>query len=247
MQLSIVKNFNGVDFECYQNEFDTGDFWGTREQIGQMLDYVDPETAITKIHQRNAERLDKFSTVTKMVRIEGGREVTRDIIVYNFKGLLEICRYSNQPKADAVMDFLWDIADEIRKTGCYSAKSDGELLSVAEQRLKIQAQANDIEAAKLLKQLLENPKFNFSEFDKIKMLEKIAKLLGYIMQPALIYPAHYLAEKLKITSKTLMKCAAVNFLLDKASNENGFYHNDIWYFTELGRERILAAINKRRG
>ena len=176
MQLAIVKSFNGVDFECYQNEFDSGDFWGTREQIGQMLDYVDPEVAITKIHQRNAERLDKFSTVTKMVRVEGGREVTREVIVYNFKGLLEICRYSNQPKADAVMDFLWDIADEIRKTGRYNARSDAEPLSVAEQRLKIQAQANDIEAAKLLKQMLENPKFNFSEFDKIKLPDKSAWL-----------------------------------------------------------------------
>ena len=29
--------------------------------------------------------------------------VTREVIVYNFKGLLEICRYSNQPKANAVM------------------------------------------------------------------------------------------------------------------------------------------------
>ena len=247
MQLSIVKNFNGVDFECYQNEFDTGDFWGTREQIGQLLEYENPADAIRFIHSRHTERLDKFSTPFKLNHVEGGREVEREVVIYNFKGLLEICRYSNQPKADAVMDFLWDIADERRKTGCYSAKSDGELLSVAEQRLKIQAQANDIEAAKLLKQLLENPKFNFSEFDKIKILEKIAKLLGYIMQPALIYPAHYLAEKLKITTKTLMKCAAVNFLLDKAPNENGFYHNDIWYFTELGRERILNAINKRRG
>ena len=247
MQLAIVKNFNGVNFECYQNEFDTGDFWGTREQIGQLLEYENPADAIRFIHSRHAERLDKFSTPFKLNHVEGGREVEREAVIYNFKGLLEICRYSNQPKADAVMDFLWDIADEIRKTGHYNARPDAEPLSVAEQRLKVQAQANDIEAAKLLKQMLENPKFNFSEFDKIKLPEKIANLLGYELQPMPIYPAHYLAEKLKITSKSLMKCAAVNFLLDKAPNENGFYHGDIWYFTEKGRERILSAISKRRG
>ena len=39
--------------------------------------------------------------------------------VYNFKGLLEICRYSNQPAANAVIDFLWDVADDIRKHGMY--------------------------------------------------------------------------------------------------------------------------------
>lgn len=39
--------------------------------------------------------------------------------VYNFKGLLESCRFSNQPKADAVMDFLWNVANEIRRNGIY--------------------------------------------------------------------------------------------------------------------------------
>ena len=42
--------------------------------------------------------------------------------MYSFRGLLEICRYSNQPKADAVMDFLYDLADEIRRTGSYRVK-----------------------------------------------------------------------------------------------------------------------------
>ena len=39
--------------------------------------------------------------------------------MYNFKGLLEICRYSNQSKANDVMDFLWEVADEIRQKGLY--------------------------------------------------------------------------------------------------------------------------------
>ena len=52
-----------------------------------------------------------------MTQVERNRTVTRDVIVYNFKGLLEICRYSNQPKANAVMDWLWKIADELRRTG----------------------------------------------------------------------------------------------------------------------------------
>ena len=55
--------------------------------------------------------------MVKLSTPEGG---TQDTTVYNFKGLLEICRYSNQPKADAVMDFLWNIADEIRRTGFYA-------------------------------------------------------------------------------------------------------------------------------
>jgi len=108
--------FNGIQFDCYQDNDNNGEFFGTREQIGRMLEYSEPRIAIDKIHDRNAIRLNKFSTVTNLVTVEGNREVTRDTIVYSFKGLLEICRLSSQPRADAVMDFLWEVADSIRKS-----------------------------------------------------------------------------------------------------------------------------------
>lgn len=121
--LQLVKSaqFNGVKFDCYWQEGDqTGDFWVTREQIGRLLEYADADTAIRNIHARNRERLDKFSTRIKLNQVEGKRTVTRDFIVYNFKGLLEIYRYSNQPKADAVMDFLWNVAEDIRVYGFFA-------------------------------------------------------------------------------------------------------------------------------
>jgi ribonuclease HI len=108
--------FNGIKFDCYQNPDNKEDFFGTREQIGRMLEYKDPQNAIDKIHERNQGRLDKFSATVKLSGTDGKRYNT---IVYSFKGLLEICRLSNQPRADAVMDFLWEIADEIRKNGGY--------------------------------------------------------------------------------------------------------------------------------
>lgn len=123
LQLYTTKTYNGIEFDCYIEAGQTSDFWATRTQIGELLGYVDPRIAIAKIHERNQERLDKFSTVTKLVTHEEGRTVTREVVLYNFKGLLEICRYSNQPKADAIMDWLWEVADEIRRTGSYSAKA----------------------------------------------------------------------------------------------------------------------------
>lgn len=123
MQLLTTKHFNGYVLDCYVEPNGVGDFWATSEQIGQLLGYVDPDVAIRKIHMRNKERLDKFSTSTKLVRVEGERTVTREVRLYSFKGLLEICRYSNQPVANAVMDVLWDIADEIRRTGEYKTKT----------------------------------------------------------------------------------------------------------------------------
>ena len=123
-ELMLVKStdFNGIVLDCYvePEQQDKGDFWATREQIGTLLEYEYPREAVSKIHQRNKERLDKFSTEVKLTLVESGRKVSRDVVVYNFKGLLEVCRYSNQPNANAVIDKLWEIADEIRRTGGYS-------------------------------------------------------------------------------------------------------------------------------
>lgn len=126
LELYTSKTYNGMEFDCYVEvgQSETGDFWATREQIGRLLGYEYPREAVGKIHQRNKERLDRFSTEVKLTLVEGSREVERDVVVYSFKGLLEICRYSNQPKADAVMDWLWDVADEIRRTGSYRVKCD---------------------------------------------------------------------------------------------------------------------------
>ena len=126
LQLYTTKTYNGIEFDCYveAGQPDRGDFWATREQIGRLLGYTDPTDAIKKIHKRNVDRLDKYSRGDKLSLVEGSRTVTREVTVYNFKGLLEICRYSNQPKANDIMDWLWEVADEIRRTGSYSVKGE---------------------------------------------------------------------------------------------------------------------------
>ena len=131
-ELVLVKQaeFDGVGLDCYVKpaQEDKGDFWATREQIGRLLEYENPRKAIKDIHERHRERLDKFSIVVKVpYPVRGAQNDTpltnlQPTTLYNFKGLLEICRYSNQPKADAVMDWLFDVADEIRRTGSYSLK-----------------------------------------------------------------------------------------------------------------------------
>ena len=114
LQLLTTKTLDGIALDCYKDNSEVNDFWATREQIGRLLGYAKPDTAIKNIHLRNAERLSKFSTQLKLSHVEGTRTVTRDVIAYNFKGLLEICRWSNQPKANEVIDFMWNIADELR-------------------------------------------------------------------------------------------------------------------------------------
>ena len=119
MNLLMTKEFNGVALDCYKAENEDDGFWVTREQIGRLLGYSNPDTAVKNIHLRNVDRLNKFSTQLKLSQVEGNRTVTREITVYNFKGFLEICRFSNQPKADDVMDFAWNVMNEIRQKGIY--------------------------------------------------------------------------------------------------------------------------------
>ena len=126
MNLLMTKEFNGVALDCYKAENQEDGFWATREQIGRLLGYEQPDASIRNIHSRNTDRLNKFSTRIKLIQVEGNRTVTREVTVYNFKGLLEICRFSNQPKANDVMDFLWNIADEIRKHGFYATPATAE-------------------------------------------------------------------------------------------------------------------------
>ena len=139
IKLLTTKEFNGVQLDCYRAENENGDFWATREQIGRLLDYAEPRDSIAKIHQRNQERLDKFSGVVKLSTPEGG---TQNTTVYNFKGLLEICRFSNQPKANAVIDFLWEIADEVRRTGSYNSTRNISLTEAVDVASKVLEKAN---------------------------------------------------------------------------------------------------------
>lgn len=135
MELVATKQFGDVAFQCYQDSNQDSseqevrnEFWATREQIGQLLEYGYPREAISKIHERHPERLDKFSKTIRLADMKSQSQADssfnpHDTMVYSFKGLLEICRFSNQPKADAVMDFLWEVADEIRRTGSYNPQN----------------------------------------------------------------------------------------------------------------------------
>ena len=172
MELVVSRDFNGIRLNCYQTagQEDPSDFWATREQIGQALEYAEPMKAIAKIHERNKNRLDRFSTIVKLTTVEGGRRVTREVMVYNFKGLLEICRYSNQDNANAVIDVLWDIADEIRRTGSYSVKPDAGEFELRRKDL-------DLRGAQILQSLVDGGKFPMTPETRTVFAHEVFKLV----------------------------------------------------------------------
>lgn len=114
--LTLVKSANFGNVKCDFWMDSNGDIWLTRKQIGQALRYADPQKAIDNLHAKHADRLNKFS-VTLKVRGTDGKFY--DTTLYNAKGIMEICRWSQQPKADSFMDWVWEVIDSIRKHGGY--------------------------------------------------------------------------------------------------------------------------------
>ena len=113
MTVITSKSFGALNVDVYQN--DKHQYYMTREQIGTALEYNNPNDAIRIIHSRNADRLDPLSTSFKLNGVEGGVTKARNIITYSLRGVMEICRLSRQPKADAFMDFCWDIMESLMR------------------------------------------------------------------------------------------------------------------------------------
>ena len=113
MTVITSKPFGALNTDVYEDS--KHQYYMTREQIGRALEYTDPVRNISKIHDRNADRLDILSTVVNLTTVEGGITKHRNIMVYSLRGVMEICRLSRQPKADAFMDFCWDIMESLMR------------------------------------------------------------------------------------------------------------------------------------
>ena len=130
MQVATTKRFGDLEIQVYENPAvghtrAQDDFWMTREQIGQALEYKNPSISIGTIHKRNAARLDPLSGLINLIT-PGGKQQT---YVYNMRGVMEICRYSTQPKANAFIDFCWDVMVALMR---------GETVSLNQTELKRQ-------------------------------------------------------------------------------------------------------------
>lgn len=204
-----MNNLKLVETDVF-NKIAICDFWGninneylvTREQIGRALGYSNPTKAIDNIHRKHRERIDKFSTTLTLGVLEGDRYVERERILYNRKGIMEICRWSRQPLADKFMDWCWEIMDRLISNSLntvtlsreeYSmivnaANEVGQLNKVNEQltrQLQIISAQNTTMQDKLSriwqKIMLIVPLVHYSSW-KNKMSQKVvslAKILGY--------------------------------------------------------------------
>lgn len=108
MSLEIVTSEKFGELECnfYRNMND--DILVTREQIGTALEYASPRKSIAKIHTRHKERFDSYFIITGIKASDGK---IYDTFLYTIEGVMEMCRWSRQPKADKFFDFVYDVAE----------------------------------------------------------------------------------------------------------------------------------------
>lgn len=154
LKLVETRTINDTLVNGYYGEKEA---WFTRNEIGSALEYADPQNAITIIHRKHKERLDDFSRWCQFNTPSGVQEG----YVYNIRGVFEICRWSKQPKADMVMEALYDMAESVARTGFYSVLPDQELIDLLVKRQSenptfLREAAVDLKSKKALEQLAQD-------------------------------------------------------------------------------------------
>lgn len=152
LKLITTEKFGELDCSFYRNMND--DILLTREQIGQALEYKDPSKAIQKIHLKHQDRLEslclrvKDSTFDHPPQSGGSRNnLTTERVYYTERGVMEICRWSHQKKADEFMDWVWDIIERYRNNTLTSINLQPIIKSI---QTLIQAQNDMNQAISLL-------------------------------------------------------------------------------------------------
>ena len=109
LELATKKLFGGLTINCYvDTESENGNFYMTRRQIGEALEYKD-DRSYYRIISRNKDVISN-SVVVKLTSTDGKAYNTE---LYTFHQLFQILRFSKQPKANLFMDWAATTLEEL--------------------------------------------------------------------------------------------------------------------------------------
>ena len=173
LKLITTETFGDLSCNFYRNMND--DILLTREQIGIALEYSDPDVALSKIHKKHKDRLDELSVVTKLESTDGKEYNTT---LYSERGIMEICRWSRQPKANLFMDWVWDIIEKYRHNELQpNLQPLIDSLSILTQTITTMQQ--DISTLKESQTQKKLPEKKYSRW-KTNTFNKLNTLLSYV-------------------------------------------------------------------
>lgn len=231
-----MNNLKLVETDVF-NEIATCDFWGnanneylvTREQIGRALGYSNPANAIKNIHLKHKERLDKFSTQLTLGYVEGDRYVERERILYNRKGIMEICRWSRQPLADKFMDWCWEIMDRLISNSLNTVTLSREEYSMIVNAANEVGQLNKVNE-QLTRQL------QIISAQNTTMQDKLSRIWQKIM--LIVPPVHYSSWKNKMSQKVVSLAKILGYTND---DDRKSIYGDIYNMMKSGYDIDLDS------
>ena len=185
LKLITTESFNNLPCNFYRNMND--DILLTREQIGQALEYANPSKAIRTIHLKHKDRLEPLCLRIKLAQPQSGANLTKgeeqERVYYTERGIMEICRWSRQKKANLFMDWVWDIVEKYRHNELESpaiqqattalTNINSTLQSLAAQNQSFNDRLKTVEDT-----ITRKPKSGFSRWTR-KMKPKYEALMEY--------------------------------------------------------------------
>ena len=196
LKLITTEKFGELDCSFYRNMND--DILLTREQIGQALEYKDPSKAIQKIHLKHQDRLESLCLRVKDSTFDhpqsGGsrNNLTTERVYYTERGVMEICRWSHQKKADEFMDWVWDIVEKYRNN-TFTSINLQPIIKALENL--IQAQNNMTQAVNLLYERYDTDIAQLNE--RLTLLENNMNTFGTISNKKMPYWVSIMMPKFK--------------------------------------------------
>lgn len=101
--MKVISNvlFGALSLDVYE---ENGDFYMTRRQINDALEYKD-EKGVHKVIQRNKEIIGEGLTRSLLIPQTEDLPLVRETELFSFNQIFHILRFSKQPKANLFMDF----------------------------------------------------------------------------------------------------------------------------------------------
>lgn len=203
LKLVTTETFNNLSCSFYRNMND--DILLTREQIGQALEYADPSMCIRRIHLKHKDRLDPLCIRMKLGQYQIGTNLTKseeqERVYYTERGVMEICRWSRQPKANLFMDWVWDIVEKYRHNDLVSMN---DFTQVANAVSSLTTTVSDL--AKAMTDITTTITAMQNEINNLKTTQKVISQRKYSYWSTKMFPKYQLlAEYFDISYTELYK------------------------------------------
>lgn len=135
-KLELVKSFKFNEVECNIYSKDNEMFM-TGEQLGEVLGYSETRKSIGNIVNRNEYLKDKeFSTVIKMMTLEGNRYVNRETRIFTEDGIYEITMLSKTETGKKFRKVVREVIKSLRK-GENSLDTNGLMKQLTESQITL--------------------------------------------------------------------------------------------------------------